>query len=426
MIEHSKSQDWVERDRATLWHPYTQAATEPDPLAIESASGATLTLTSGETLIDGISSWWATLHGHGEPRLVEAARRQMERLDHVLFAGATHEPAILLAESLLAVVPPGLSRCFYSDDGSTAVEVALKMAIQAHLQNGHPERRVFVALDGGYHGDTFGAMSVGDPDPFFVPFAPMLFEVRRVPATGAAIAAAVEELGPRAAGVIMEPRLQGAAGMAIHGAEVVQAARSACDANGLYLIADEVMTGFGRTGDLFSCSGAGVTPDLLCLAKGLTGGMFPLSATLATEAIYRAFWSEERARALFHGHTFTGNPVGCAMAVESLKITIEQDVPGRLDAIGQRIYRRVASQESAAPLHRLRQIGGMVAFDLAASSSGYLANRGQALRKVAQANGVLLRPLGDVIYALPPACTSDAQADTIADAMLAMAAAATP
>ena len=418
------SQDLIARDRACVWHPFTQAATEPDPLPIASASGATLTLTSGEVLIDGISSWWATLHGHGEPSLVEAARRQMEQLDHVLFAGTTHEPAIQLAEKLLAVAPQGLARCFYSDDGSTAVEVALKMALQAHLQNGHSERRVFVALEGGYHGDTFGAMAVGDPDPFFLPFAPMLFEVKRVPATAEAITAALEELGPRAAGVIMEPRLQGAAGMRVHGVEVVQAARSACDARGLYLIADEVMTGFGRTGDLFACLGAGITPDLLCLAKGLTGGMFPLSATLATDEIYRAFWSEEKARALFHGHTFTGNPVGCAMALASLTLTTERNVPARLHAIGQRIFDHLTSQRSATPLRELRHLGGMVAFDLEPSGSGYLGTRSQDLRKVAQQHGVLLRPLGDVVYALPPACTSDDQADAIAEAMLAMAKAA--
>ncbi len=340
------------------------------------AKDALLTLATGEVLIDGISSWWATLHGHGEPRLVEAARRQMEQLDHVLFAGATHAPAVDLAEALVDVAPTGLSRCFFSDDGSTAIEVALKMAIQAHLQNGHPERRVFVALEGGYHGDTFGAMAVGDPDPFFLPFAPMMFEVVRVAPEVAAIEAALEALGPRAAGVIMEPRLQGAAGMRVHGVEVVQAARSACDERGLYLIADEVMTGFGRTGDLFACLGADVAPDLLCLAKGLTGGMFPLSATMATEAIYQAFWSEERARALFHGHTFTGNPVGCAMAIESLAITQERRVPERLNAIGARIHSHLVEAAQEMPLHHLRHLGGMVAFDLAAASGGDLTNRG--------------------------------------------------
>ncbi|MEM8710698.1 MAG: adenosylmethionine--8-amino-7-oxononanoate transaminase [Planctomycetota bacterium] len=411
----------VERDRRCVWHPYTQAATEPDPLPIQSASGATLTLATGEALIDGISSWWATLHGHGEPRLVEAARQQMKTLDHVLFAGATHEPAVALSEELLRVVPEGLTRCFYSDDGSTAVEVALKMAIQAHIQNGFAERRVFVALEGAYHGDTFGAMAVGDPDPFFLPFAPMLFEVIRVAPTPDAIVGALEGLGARAAGVIMEPQLQGAAGMVVHGPDVVQAARAACDERGIYLVADEVMTGFGRTGRLFSCEGAGVAPDLLCLAKGLTGGTFPLSATLSTEPIFQSFWSEERARALFHGHTFTGNPVGCAIALESLKMVLERDTPALLQAIGERILRRLTESPPDAPIENLRHLGGMVAFDLPTSRSGYLSNLGPALRKVAQRHGVLLRPLGNVVYALPPACTTTDEADAIAEAMSAMA-----
>lgn len=411
----------VERDRQCVWHPYTQAATEPDPLPIQGATGATLTLESGETLIDGISSWWATLHGHGEPRLVAAAKKQMETLDHVLFAGATHEPAVALSEELLKVVPDGLARCFYSDDGSTAVEVALKMAIQAHMQRGFPERRVFVALNGAYHGDTFGAMAVGDPDPFFLPFAPMLFDVVRVAPDAGAITAALEDLGERAAGVILEPLLQGAAGMLVHPAEVVRAARRACDERGLYLVADEVMTGFGRTGHLFACQGAGVSPDLLCLAKGLTGGTFPLSATLATESIFQAFWSEERIRALFHGHTFTGNPVGCAIALESLKITQERDVPAQLSAIGARILDRIESSPPSAAVENLRHLGGMVAFDLVTQRSGYLSHLGPALRKVAQEKGVLLRPLGHVIYALPPACTTMDEADQVADAMVAMA-----
>ena len=300
------AEDLISRDARHVWHPYTQAATEPAPIAVRSASGARLILDDGTELVDGISSWWATLHGHGEPRLVEAARAQMERLDHVLFAGATHEPGVALAEELTRVAPEGLTRTFFSDDGSTAVEVALKIALQAHAQRDQPQRRVFVALEGGYHGDTFGAMAVGDPDPFFMPFAPFLFEVQRVPADAVAITSALDQLGERAAGVILEPRLQGAAGMRVHDASVVRATRAACDERGLFLIADEVMTGFGRTGALFSCLACGVTPDLLCLAKGLTGGMYPLSATMATEALYETFPSDVRTRALFHGHTFTG------------------------------------------------------------------------------------------------------------------------
>jgi len=412
--------DLITRDARHVWHPYTQAATEPAPIPVRAASGARLVLEDGTELVDGISSWWATLHGHGEPRLVEAARAQMERLDHVLFAGATHEPGVALAEELSRVAPDGLTRTFFSDDGSTAVEVALKIALQAHAQRDEPERRVFVALEGGYHGDTFGAMAVGDPDPFFMPFAPFLFEVQRVPAESAAIVGALDELGERAAGVILEPRLQGAAGMRIHDVEVVRAVRAACDERGVFLIADEVMTGFGRTGALFSCLACGVTPDLLCLAKGLTGGMYPLSATMATEALYETFLSDVRTRALFHGHTFTGNPTGCAVALESLRVNEERDTPGQLQRVGASILGGLASLEGDDRIADLRHLGGMVAFDLTGGDSGYLSERGPRLRSVARQHGALLRPLGNVVYALPPACTTEEECATISRAMLAM------
>ena len=414
------SEDLLTRDRRHVWHPFTQAATEPAPIAVREARGAHLVLDDGTELVDGISSWWATLHGHGEPRLVEAARLQMSRLDHVLFAGATHEPGVALAEALARVTPPGLTRTFFSDDGSTSVEVALKIALQAHAQRDEPSRRVFVALEGGYHGDTFGAMSVGDPDPFFMPFAPFLFEVERVAPTAEAITAALDQLGERAAGVILEPRLQGAAGMRVHGADVVRGARAACDERGLFLIADEVMTGFGRTGALFSCQACDVTPDLMCLAKGLTGGMYPLSATLATEALYETFLSDIRTRALFHGHTFTGNPVGCAVALESLRINEENDTPGRLTAIGERILGGLDGLQGDPRVRDLRHLGGMVAFDLVGGESGYLSDRGPKLRGVARDHGALLRPLGNVVYALPPACATEEDCATISGAMLAM------
>lgn len=415
------SESLAARDARVCWHPYTQAATEPEPLAVAGASGAVLTLADGTELIDGISSWWATLHGHGEERIVRAASEQMSTLDHVLFAGATHEPAVTLAEELIEVAPPGLTRCFFSDNGSTAVEVALKMALQAHAQNGAPRRRVFVALDGGYHGDTFGAMSVGDPDPFFKPFDGLMFRVARVPASAQAIRGALSALGDEAAGVILEPRLQGAAGMRVHGADVLQAARQETASRGLPLIADEVMTGFGRTGRLFACDTAGIAPDILCLAKGLTGGMFPMSVTLATEQIFQAFWSEEKTRALFHGHTFTAHPVGCAMARESLRLVKERDVPGELTRIGQRIREGLAPLEDVPFATDLRVLGGMAAFDLVTGDAGYLSQVGARLRAVARDRGVLLRPLGNVVYALPPACTTNEQCDLIAGAMVDMA-----
>lgn len=411
-----------ERDARVAWHPYTQHGLEPEALPVVAARDAVLELEDGSTLIDAISSWWTVLHGHANPRLVAALSEQAARLDHVLFAGCTHEPAVALAEELLAVAPPGLARVFYSDDGSTAVEVALKIALQAHRHAGAHERRVFVALTGAYHGDTFGAMGVGEREPFFTPFADLLFEVRHVPPDAAALEAALDELGPRAAGVILEPLVQGAAGMRMHGPDFLRAARTACDQRELFLIADEVMTGFGRTGTLFACEQAGIAPDLLCLAKGLTGGVFPLSATLCSAALFERFLSDERARALFHGHSFTANPIGCAVARASLALCRENDVPARLDAIGTRIHARVAERLGArAGELDLRRTGGIVALDLP-DPGGYLAARALELRKRSLERGVLLRPLGNVLYAMPLAATTPEQCDRIADVIVELSA----
>lgn len=415
-----RSRSLAERDAAVCWHPYTQHGLEPHALPIAAAKGAWLELTDGRRILDGISSWWATLHGHGNPRLIEALAEQMGRLDHVLFGGATHEPAVRLAERLVEIAPQGLSRVFYSDNGSTAVEVALKMVLQRWVHLGESQRRVIVALDGAYHGDTFGSMAVGDPDPFFAAYAPFLFEVRRVPAQAQAIEDALADLGERAAGVILEPLLQGAAGMLVQSEAFVQGVRASCDTHGVPLIADEVLTGFGRTGSMFACTRAGVRPDLLCLAKGLTGGIFPLSATLATDAFFDAFLAEDKSRAFFHGHTFTAHPGGCAVALASLDLTLENDVPGRLEAIGDRLRSGITGVAEHPKVREVRGIGGMAAIELEpeSGSGGYLASQAPRLRAAAIERGVLLRPLGNVLYALPPACTTGAEADRIAEVMV--------
>lgn len=414
----------VDRDRAHCWHPYTQHATEAEPLPIVSASGALLRLEDGRELIDAISSWWAVLHGHGQAELLEAMSTQAARLDHVLFAGATHEPAVRLAERLVEVAPQGLSRVFYSDDGSTAVEVALKMAYQRHVQLKGTRSPVFVCLAGAYHGDTLGAMSVGDPEPFFRAFEPLLFEVRRVPAESGAVREALEELGENAAGVLLEPLLQGAAGMVMQPPAFLREVRAACDAAGVPLIADEVLTGFGRTGRLFACEHAGIAPDILCLAKGLTGGLLPLAATLATEEIYEAFLSPERDRAFFHGHTFTAHPIGCAVALASLELVLETDVPARLDSLGERIEAGLAPLADHPRAGAVRRLGGIVAYDLTPAPgerAGYLNDMALRLRVAAVERGVLLRPLGNVVYAMPPACTTASQAESIAAVMVELA-----
>ena len=410
------------RDARVSWHPYTQHALEEQPLPIASAHDATLVLEDGRELIDGISSWWAILHGHGREEIVKAMESQARSLDHVLFAGTTHEPAVALAEALVDVAPGKLSRVFFSDNGSSAVEIALKMAYQRHVHAGEPDRRVFISLEGSYHGDTFGAMSLGDPDPFFLPFAPLLFEVERVnPALGE-IPAAIGRLGARAAGVVLEPLVQGAAGMRMYSTEVLVEARAACNAAGIPLIVDEVMTGFGRTGTLFACEQAGVAPDLMAIAKGLTGGTMPLAATLATEEIFETFLSQDRARAFFHGHTFTAHPIGCAVGLASLEINQREDTPGKLNAIGTQIHTRLADHLGArAEALALRQLGGIVALDLPTAKDeapGYLAGQSLRLRQTAIERGVLLRPLGNVLYAMPPACTTDAECDKISETII--------
>lgn len=417
------------RDARSLWHPYTPHGADAAPLAVAGAHGARLVLEDGRELVDAISSWWTCLHGHGHPRLVEALRRQAETLDHVLFAGATHEPAVRLAEELLALAPSGLARVFYSDDGSTAVEVALKIAYQAWVHAGEPQRTVFVALEHGYHGDTFGAMAVGDPVPFFEPFAPFAFEVRRVPPRAEALEATLAQLGPRACAVLLEPLVQGAAGMRFHDVAFLRAARVACDAHGVPLIADEVMTGFGRTGRTFACEHAGITPDLLCIAKGLTSGMLPLAATLATERLFEAFLSSDRSRFFPHGHSMTANPIGCAVALASLELLREERTPDKLEALGHALFEELADLAERPHVHDLRQRGGIVAFDLApppGEPAGYLSSLTPRLRALAVEHGVLLRPLGNVVYALPPACTDANERARIAEGMRALALAADP
>ncbi|MFT6079754.1 MAG: adenosylmethionine-8-amino-7-oxononanoate aminotransferase [Planctomycetota bacterium] len=402
-----------------MWHPYTQHGIEDAPLPVVGAQGAWLELADGTRLLDGISSWWATLHGHSHPALVAAISEQAARLDHVLFAGATHEPAVQLAEQLLAIAPKGLSRVFYSDDGSTAVEVALKMVLQSWVHREQSQRRVFVALDGAYHGDTFGAMAAGDPDPFFHPFESMMFEVRRVPTNAEALAQALDELDDRAAGFILEPLLQGAAGMRIMPIEFVQQARRLCDERGLPLIADEVMTGFGRTGSMFACELAGISPDIMCLAKGLTGGMLSLAATLATEELFECFLHHERSRFFPHGHTFTANPIACAVALASLQVSLANDVPAQLEHIGRGVFEQLADLEGHERVANLRHIGGMAAFDIIVpeGQEGYLSDLAPHLRREAVRHGVLLRPLGNVLYALPPACLTDEQVTKVASVM---------
>lgn len=428
MTESCPKANLTSRDEAVCWHPYTQHLTENSPLPVRAAHGSFLVLDDGREIIDAISSWWAVLHGHGCPELIEAMHRQATTLDHVLFAGATHQPAVELAERLLRAAPAGLSRVFYSDNGSTAVEVALKMSYQCWLHRGEPERRVFLALDGAYHGDTFGAMAVGDPDPFFRAFEPLLFDVERVPPKAEALEEAIGRLGSRLAAFILEPLVQGACGMRMHSPEFVRRARELTSKAGIFLIADEVATGFGRTGTLFACEQAEVTPDLMCLAKGLAGGVLPLAATLATESTFETFLSEDPAKTFLHGHTFTANPIACAVGLASLELIETNTVPKTLDRIGATIEARLRERIAGSDRARgLRRLGGIVAVDLVVpeGDAGYHAAVSAKIREGALERGVLLRPLGNVIYAMPPACTDEETALRIADTIAELTLSAT-
>ena len=413
----------IERDRAVVWHPFTQAQTAAAPLPVVAAQGSWLQLVDGARVFDAISSWWTCLIGHSHPRLVAAIASQAAQLDHVLFAGCTHPGAVELAEKLVARAPAGLTRVFYSDDGSTAVEVALKMAVQFHAQSGQPQRTRFLALEGGYHGDTFGAMSVGDPSDFAGTFAPLLWPVTRLPVPTvdgdplaadvdlAPTLAALERIllteGATLAAVIVEPMVQGAGGMRFHPPQLLAHLALRVRAHGGLVIADEVMTGFGRTGTLFACEHAQLSPDLLCVAKGLTGGTLPLAATLATEAIFAAFLGPDARRALLHGHSFTANPIACAAALASMHIAQDEGLLAKARALHQ-LYGDILPPLRALPgVRAVRWLGGIGVLELQGGGYHDVA-RSKAIAAFCLARGVLVRPLGPVIYTLPPLASDPA------------------
>ncbi len=393
------------------WHPYTQHATAAPPPLVESARGSFLHLADGRRIFDAISSWWVNLHGHAEPRIAAAISAQARRLEQVIFAGFTHEPAERLASRLVAVAPKGLERAFFSDDGSTAVEVAVKMALACRPAG--ERRSVIAALDCAYHGDTFGAMSVSARGPFTAPYARLLFDVERLPfpeADGGGTLEAFERLlkdSPgRVAALIVEPLVLGAGGMKMYGAAVLRGLRELCRRHGVLFIADEVMTGFGRTGTLFACDQAGVSPDIMCLSKGVTGGFLPLGVTLASAEVFAGFHSLDRGRAFFHGHSYTANPLACAAALANLDIFEQEPVFERIAAVARAHesgLKRLAGRPGIAAARRL---GTIAAVEFDARDSGYLSDVGPRLYDFYLSRGVLLRPLGNVVYLMPPYCST--------------------
>lgn len=424
----------VRRDRRRVWHPFTQEHTAPPPLAIARGEGAVLEDLDGERYLDLISSWWVTIHGHAHPAIVAAIARQAATLEQVIFAGCTHAPAVNLADALAARLPGDLERVFYSDDGSTAVEVALKLALQYWANRGEHRTRL-LAFAGGYHGDTVGAMSVGRGSGFFGAFEPLMFPVEALPfpatwegddAVAAREAAALDALdraladpGGEVAAVILEPLVQGAGGMAMCRPGFVAALCARARAAGALVIFDEVMTGFGRTGTLFAMEQCAVVPDLVCLSKGLTGGFLPLAATVCREGIYREFLGDTFDRAFTHGHSFTANPLGCAAGLASLELFTREDSLAAVARIERRhrgFLERLADHPRAA---RPRVRGSILAFDVVAGESGYGAAVGPWLKAFFLDRGLLLRPLGDVVYLLPPFCIGDEQLDRAYAGLLA-------
>ena len=393
-----------------IWHPFTQHALTPDFPLVKRGEGAWLETENGK-LLDAISSWWVITHGHRHPRIVDAIKRQADKLDQVIFANFTHQPAEDVAQGLLDIVPPGLAHVFYSDSGSTSVEVALKMALGFWKNKGSARGRI-IALEHAYHGDTVGTMSAGARGVYNAAYEPLLFDVTRIPfpkGRGCDTLAALEDAAKDAAALIVEPLICGAGGMLMYDAEVLRKMKALCERHGTLFIADEVMTGFGRTGTLFACEQAGITPDILCLSKGLTGGSLPLAVTLCTPEIFEAHYSKDRAKTFFHSSSFTANPIACAAARANLDIWKSEPVRDRIAALAVGQEKALAPFRDDSRFENVRRIGTIAALDLKVPDAGYLAGVTPALTRFFFDRGILLRPLGNTIYVMPPYCITAAE-----------------
>jgi adenosylmethionine-8-amino-7-oxononanoate aminotransferase len=414
--------DIIARDRRHVWHPFTQHGTEGEPLLITGARGASLYDAEGREILDLVSSWWTCTHGHAHPAINAALAEQAARFEHVMFAGFTHQPAVDLASALSQLLPADLSRVFFSDDGSTAVEVALKVAYQYWANRGEARRRVFISFDGGYHGDTLGAMSLGRGSGFFNLFRNIMCQVAVLPfpytfegdeAAEDREKGALTALEDRlrngthdVAALIIEPMLQGAGGMRMCRPEFLVRLVEMAREEGVPVIFDEVATGFGRTGTLFAMQQAGVVPDLVCLSKGLTSGYMPMAVTVVRDQIFESFLGEDFDRALPHGHSFTANPLACAVALRSLMLFAEEDTLGRISRIAARHRTILSTLASRDDVVRPRLLGTVLAFDIK-GESGYQSSHSKALKAWFLARGLNIRPLGATIYLMPPYCISD-------------------
>lgn len=400
-----------------IWHPFTQHGLGEPILRVTHGEGAALYTEDSRRIVDAISSWWVTTHGHRHPRIMAAIAEQAQKLDQIIFAGWTHPPAEAVAAGLRALMPDALPRIFFSDSGSTSVEVALKMALGYWHNRGEARDRILV-MEHSYHGDTIGAMSVGARGVFNRAYAPLLFDVGTVPYpapgheqdTLDALEAACRD---QPAALIVEPLILGAGGMLVYPANVLAEMRRICTAHDVLLIADEVMTGWGRTGTLLACEQAGIVPDILCLSKGLTGGSVPLAVTLATEPIYQAHYSADRARTFFHSSSYTANPIACAAAAANIAIWREEPVLGRVSDLAERQRVRLEALATHPGVHNARQCGTIAAVELESGAGAYLSNIGPKLLAFFRDRDLLLRPLGNTVYVMPPYCIGDDDLDAI-------------
>jgi adenosylmethionine-8-amino-7-oxononanoate aminotransferase len=416
-----------------IWHPFTNSVLDPVPISVERAEGVWLYTKDGGKIIDAVSSWWVNLHGHSNPRIAAAIAEQARKMEHVILAGFTHEPAEQLVAGLRKWLAPELTHLFFSDDGSTAVEVALKLAVQYFSNQGRPAKKEIIALEHGYHGDTAGAMSVSDDSPFTDPFRSMRYAVHRAPSpylyrrpAGVTAEGYLElctqrlesllrEKADSIACLIVEPLLQAAGGMIVYPAEYLRRARELCAQYDVLLIADEVLTGFGRTGKMFACDLAGIVPDLICLSKGITGGFLPMGVTICTDRVEAAFHTENRMHTFYHGHSYTGNALACAAANASLQIFEDEPVFDRIAMVARINAERLEEFKKYAAVGETRQIGTIGAIELRAEDAGYLSAMRPRLYRFFLDHGVLLRPLGNVVYVLPPYVISPDQLNRVYD-----------
>ena len=414
----------IELDKRHVWHPFTQHATECDPIAISHAKDASLYDVEGREILDLISSWWTCTHGHSHPALNKALSEQAEKMPHIMFAGFTHEPAVELSRKLSELLAEDLNRVFFSDNGSTSVEVAMKLVYQYWLNKGQDQRKTFIAFDGAYHGDTLGAMSVGKGSGFFNLFEGLMCEVRTVPYAPTwygdnevqkregqalkALEALLQSEGNQIAGLIIEPLMQGAAGMRFCRPEFIRQIVEISRANNILVIFDEIATGFGRTGTLFATDQVGIAPDVICLSKGLTAGYMPMSVTVARDSIFDVFLGDDFGKALAHGHSFTANPLACAVALESLNLFETEKTLQRISQIQKSHQEFLPVLEKNNNIVKPRVMGTVLACDFI-GSDGYKSKESLALRDWYLSRGFNIRPLGSTLYMMPPYCIADMQ-----------------